>query len=178
MYPAPLVRFAESGIRGLRSPLQDDLGPDTDEDEDEAGDKGGGSRKKKARKPPPDPEEPMLLWLPAVMLEMAVPAIVEEFEGIEGVKARKKQETEQRKKDRAEGKIVLRQAKVEKAGANLGGECHTIPTQRKLRLRVKDGWPVAGRRDYKDLQGYEEDTRGERGQRQRQRKEQVHYGTL
>ena len=148
VYPAPLVRLAESGIRGLRSPLQDDLGPDTGEDEDEAGDEGGGSRKKKPRKPPPDPEEPMLLWLPAVMLEMAVPAIVEEFEGVEGegAKTRKKQEIEQRKKDRAEGKIVLRQAKAEKADAKTEDECHTIPTQRKTSTasKRKDGQSQAG----------------------------------
>ena len=146
VYPAPLVRLAESGIRGLRSPLQDDLGPDTDEDGDEAGDEGGGSRKKKPRKPPPDPEEPMLLWLPAVMLEMAVPAIVKEFEDVEGAKARKKQETEQRKKDRAEGKIVPRRAKAENGDAKTEGEYHTIPTQRKTSTasKRKDGQSQAG----------------------------------
>ena len=52
VYPAPLVRLAESGIRELRSPLQDVLGPDTGDDEDKAGDEGGGSSKRKAKKPP------------------------------------------------------------------------------------------------------------------------------
>ena len=139
--PCPSVRLAESGIRGLRSPLRDNLGPDTGEDEDEAGDEGDWSRKRKAKKPPPHPEEPMLLWLPAVLLEMAVPAIVEEFEGVEGAKARKKQETEQRKKDRVEGKIVLRQAKAEKGDAKTEGQYHTIPTQRNTSIasKRKDG---------------------------------------
>jgi hypothetical protein len=126
MYPAQIVRLAESGIRGLRPPLQDDLGPGFSEDEDEGeqGDEGeGGSKKKKPRKTPPDPEEPLLLWLPAVMLEMAVPDIIEKFEGIEDAKARKKLEMEQRKKDRTEGKIVTRQDKAEKADAG-------TPTQR------------------------------------------------
>ena len=146
MDPAPLVRLAESGIRGLRSPLQDDLGRDTGEDEDEVEDERGGSREKKPRKPPPHPEEPMLLWLPAVMLEMAVPAIVEEFEGIEGAKARKKQETEQRREDRTEGKIVPRQAKAEKADVKTEGEYHTSPTQRKISTASKrmDGQSQAG----------------------------------
>ena len=96
-----------------------------------------GARKGKRRSHPPYPEEPMLLWLPAVMLEMAVPAIVEEFEGIEGAKARKKQEIEQRKKDRVEGKIVLRQANAEKVDAKTEGGCHTIPTQGKTSTASK-----------------------------------------
>ena len=98
------------------------------------------------RKSHPHPEEPMLLWLPAVMLEMAVPAIVEEFEGIEGAKARKKRETEQRKKDRVEGKIVLQQAKAEKADAKTEGQYHTIPTQRNTSIasKRKDGQSQAG----------------------------------
>ena len=80
------------------------------------------------------------------MLEMAVPAIVEGFEGIEGAKARKKQEAEQRKKDRTEGKIVLRQAKAENADVKIEGEYHTSPTQRKTSTanKRKDGQSQAG----------------------------------
>ena len=117
VYPAPFVRLAESGIRGLRPPLRDDLGTGVGEveDEDEQGDEGeDGSKTKEPKKPLPDPEKPMLLWLPAVMLEMAVPGIVEEFEGVEYAKARKKQESEQRKRDRMEGKAGSRQAKANK----------------------------------------------------------------
>ena len=147
VYPAPLVRLAESGIKGLRPPLQDDLGPGIGEDEDDEGDEGElGSKKKKPKKPPPHPEEPMLMWLPAVMLEMAVPGIVEEFEAIENSKARRKQETEQRKKDRAEGNIVPRQARAEKADANEEGEGHITPTQRTTSTarKRKDGQSQAG----------------------------------
>ena len=77
---------------------------------------------------------------------MAVPTIVEEFEGIEGAKARKKQETEQRRKDRTEGKIVLRQAKAEKADVKTEGEYHISPTQRKTSTasKRKDGQSQAG----------------------------------
>ena len=118
VYPTPLVRLAESGIKGVRSPPQDDLGPEDGEGE-EGGDKGdeegdereGGSEKEKLRKPPPDPEAPMLLWLPAVMLEMAEPGIVEEFERIEDAKSKKKQAIEHLKKARVEGKVVPRHPK-------------------------------------------------------------------
>ncbi len=146
VYPSLLVRLAESGIKGLRLPLQDDLGPGIGEDEDDEGDEGEGGSKKKKPKKPPHPEEPMLMWLPAVMLEMAVPGIVEEFEGTEHSKARKKQETEQRKKDRAEGKIVPPQAKAEKADARAEGECHITPTQgtASTARKRKDGQSQSG----------------------------------
>ena len=147
VYPAPLVRLAESGIKGLRPPLQDDLGPGIGDYEDDEGDEGeGATKKKQPKKPPPHPEEPMLMWLPAVMLEMAVPGIVEEFEGIEHSKAKKKQETEQRKKDRSEGKIVPRQARAEKADAKAKGECHTPSSQGTAATarKRKDGQSQAG----------------------------------
>ena len=142
-YPIQLVRLAESGIRGTRaSPLEadedEDEGGEEGDEGDEGGDKGdkgeGVSRKKKPKKPPPDPEEPMLLWLPAVMLEMAEPGIVEEFERINNAKPRKTQETEQRKKDRAEGKVVPQQSQAKKADAKTEteteDECSTAPTKR------------------------------------------------
>ena len=139
VYPVQLVRLAESGIRGTRAPP-----PEADEDEDEGGDEGRGegdeggdegegvSREKTLRKPTPDPEEPMLLWLPAVMLEMAEPGIVEEFERIDNAKPRKTQETEQRKKDRAEGKVVPQQLQAKRADAQTEteDECSTTPTRR------------------------------------------------
>ena len=146
MHVAPLVRLAESGIRGMRLPVQDDLGLEASEDEDEGDEGESGSKKKKLKRAPPDPEEPILLWLPAVILEMAEPGIVEEFERIEDVKAKKKQETEQRKKDRAEGKVVLRQPKATKADAKTEGGCPTTPTKRKYSTtsKKKDGQLQAG----------------------------------
>ena len=142
--PAPLVRLAESGIRGMRVPVQDDLDLETGEDEDEGDEGEGGSKKKKLKRPPPEPEEPMLQWLPAVMLEMAEPGLVEEFERIEGTKERKRQETEQRKKDRTEGKVVPRQPKAKNADAEAEGG--TTPTQRKhpITTKKKDGQSQAG----------------------------------
>ena len=146
VYPAPLVRLAESGMRGLRPPLQDDLGSDAGEDEDDEGDEGGGSKKKKPMKPPPHPEEAIRLWLPAVMLEMAEPGIVEEFEGIEDAKASRKQEAEQRKNDLAEGKVVPRQAKAKIPDRKTEDKCHTTPAKRKASTasKKKDGQSQAG----------------------------------
>ena len=146
VHPAPLVRLAESGIRGMRVPVQDDLDLETGEDEDERDEGEDGSKKKKLKRPPPDPEEPMLLWLPAVMLEMAEPGLVEEFESIEDAKERRRQETEQRKKDRAEGKVVPRQPKAKNADAKADGERPTTLTKKKhpITTKKKDGQSQAG----------------------------------
>jgi hypothetical protein len=131
----------------LRRPPEDDLDLGADEDEDDEGDDGeGGSKKKKPKKPPPHPEEPMLLWLPAVMLELADPGIVEEFEGIENAKARKKQEAEQRKKDRAEGTSYHGSQKQRRRTAKTEDACPTTPTKRKSSTtsKKKDNQSQAG----------------------------------
>jgi hypothetical protein len=144
--PAQLVRSAESGIIGSRLPLQDDLALDADEDENEGDEGEGGSKEKKPRKPPPHPEEPMLLWLPAVMLELAEPGLVKEFEGTKDAKAIKEQEAAQRKKGRAEGKVVPWQPKAKKADANMEEECPKTPTKRKASTasKKKGGQSQAG----------------------------------
>lgn len=74
--PAQLVRIAESGIKGLRQPE----GPDEWADDDEED-----SSKKK---PPPDPESHMRVWMPACMVALVEPHLVEDFEAAQ----RKKQE--------------------------------------------------------------------------------------
>ena len=48
------------------------------------------SKKKKTKKPPPDPLSHLRLWLPACMVDMVEPELVEEFEGVEQKKAEKK----------------------------------------------------------------------------------------
>ena len=76
--PAQLVRLAESGIKGMREP------PEKDEWAS-AEDAGGGDDNSAVRgntkgpKPPPDPTSHMRLWMPACMLELAEPGVVEEY---------------------------------------------------------------------------------------------------
>jgi Holliday junction resolvase YEN1 len=68
--PAQLVRIAESGIKGIRQPE----GPDEWADDDE-GDVG--------KKLPPDPESHMRVWMPACMVALVEPRLVEEFEAVQ-----------------------------------------------------------------------------------------------
>ncbi|KAG6854265.1 hypothetical protein C0991_008958 [Blastosporella zonata] len=79
--PAQFVRIAESGIKGTRSPE----GPDEwADDDDEDGDGKGG------KKPPPDPESHIRVWMPACMVRLVEPRLVEEFEAVQEKKRSKK----------------------------------------------------------------------------------------
>ena len=81
--PAHLVRLAEAGVRGLRTALATGLDDSSDAsgDEDDSDAGGKGSRgKKRAPKPPPDPQSHLRIWLPACMVRIAQPDLVEEFE--------------------------------------------------------------------------------------------------
>ncbi|KAI0632888.1 hypothetical protein C8Q77DRAFT_1158338 [Trametes polyzona] len=92
--PAQLVRLCEAGLRGLRTALPPDLSDsDLDDSGDEDDEGGGGKRgkkKTKTKKPPPDPESHIRIWLPACMVEMVEPEMVDEFEGVQQMRAEKK----------------------------------------------------------------------------------------
>ncbi|KAH9922332.1 uncharacterized protein BXZ73DRAFT_79728 [Epithele typhae] len=83
--PAQLVRLCEAGIRGLRTALPPDLSDDEDDD-----DEGGGKKGKRTKKPPPDPDSHVRIWLPACMVDIVEPQLVEEFQGVRQKKADKK----------------------------------------------------------------------------------------
>ena len=72
--PAQLARIAESGIKGLRQPE----GPDEWADDDE----------EDGKKLPPDPDSHMRVWMPACMVGLVEPHLVEDFEAVQ----RRKQE--------------------------------------------------------------------------------------
>ncbi|CDO75460.1 hypothetical protein BN946_scf184823.g14 [Trametes cinnabarina] len=96
--PAQLVHLCESGVRGLRTALPPELSDDDYDDSDDDGVGGGKKGKKsKTKKPPPEPESHLRIWLPACMVEMVEPELVDEFEGIERMKAEKKAAKEARK---------------------------------------------------------------------------------
>ncbi|KAL1938935.1 hypothetical protein VTO73DRAFT_11088 [Trametes versicolor] len=87
--PAQLVRLCEAGLKGLRTAVPPDL-TDSEEDGDEDDEEGGKKGKKKTKKPPPDPDSHLRIWLPACMVEMVEPEMVDEFEGVQKMKADKK----------------------------------------------------------------------------------------
>ncbi|KAG6845496.1 hypothetical protein H0H87_008393 [Tephrocybe sp. NHM501043] len=76
--PAQLVRIAESGIKGTRSP------EGLDEWADEDGDGKG------VKKPPPDPKSHLRVWMPACMVRIVEPQLVEEFEAAQEKRRSKK----------------------------------------------------------------------------------------
>ncbi|KAI0830173.1 hypothetical protein BC628DRAFT_1487129 [Trametes gibbosa] len=92
--PAQLVRLCEAGLKGLRTALPPDLSDDGEDDDDDgdSDDEGGGGRKgkKKTQKPSPDPDSHVRIWLPACMVEVVEPEMVDEFEGVQKMKADKK----------------------------------------------------------------------------------------
>ena len=93
--PAQLVRLAESGIKGTREP------PEKDEwaSEDDAGgddDDSDVGKKINGLKPPPDPTGHLRLWIPACMVELAEPEIVEEYNQRKSKKVAKKNDKARR----------------------------------------------------------------------------------
>ncbi|KIM23622.1 hypothetical protein M408DRAFT_27717 [Serendipita vermifera MAFF 305830] len=107
--PAQFVRMTEEGLLNIRDEDSIDVANfgrrkaliDDEEDFGDADDDGPGRKGKQADKP----NDHMRIWVPACMLEMVEPTIVEEFEGITATKEQKKKDKEQRAKDKAEGKV-------------------------------------------------------------------------
>jgi len=81
--PKQLVRMAESGIKGTRVPEgPDEWASEEDEDEDAKTGKGKGA--------PIDPESHLRLWMPACMVALVEPQLVEEYENIQAQRGVKK----------------------------------------------------------------------------------------
>lgn len=94
--PTQLVRLTESGIKGIRSPE----GPDewaSDEHED---------RVKGLKKPPPDPDSHLRVWMPAAMVRMVKPDLVEDFESYQGRKHGRKTSKCRPKKNTSGGRGI------------------------------------------------------------------------
>jgi len=96
--PVTLVRLAESGIQGIRPPIEVDAAYDDTEGDDE--DEDDVKHKKKGKKPPPDPESHIRVWMPACMVKTVEPELVEVFEEIQAKKLEKKA----KRSNKAEGK--------------------------------------------------------------------------
>ncbi|EMD30944.1 hypothetical protein CERSUDRAFT_19084, partial [Gelatoporia subvermispora B] len=85
--PAQLVLICEAGVRGLRSERLEDLSGSLDEFDDE--DDEGGRKGKGKKRPPPGPMSHLRVWMPACMVRMVQPELVEEFEAAQTVKRAK-----------------------------------------------------------------------------------------
>ncbi|KAI9512138.1 hypothetical protein F5148DRAFT_1280054 [Russula earlei] len=105
--PALLVHLASSGIQGLRKPADTtyDVLPSESDDNDEVSDdnegrRGGTSGRKKRRGgPPPEPESHMRVWMPACMVRLALPDLVERYEV--ALEAKKSKKSKARPRDTA-----------------------------------------------------------------------------
>ena len=81
--PKQLVRMTESGIKGTRAPeVPDEWASEEDEDEDARTGKGKGC--------PIDPETHLRLWMPACMVALVEPQLVDEYENAQAQRALKK----------------------------------------------------------------------------------------
>ncbi|KAF9495593.1 hypothetical protein BDN71DRAFT_858492 [Pleurotus eryngii] len=88
--PAHLVRLTEAGVKGIRRPddadewASEDPGDEDDEDDEEGG------KKKGPKKPPPPPDSHIRVWMPASIVALAEPEVVEAYEETKRKKAEKK----------------------------------------------------------------------------------------
>ena len=104
--PAQLVRLAEAGIKGTRRPPdKDDVYSGDDEDEGE-----GGWKSK-------DPNEHMRVWMPADMVKLVEPGLVEEYEEMLRAKEEKANKRKGRKKNPAEIEVKGPAAKGKRKAA-------------------------------------------------------------
>jgi Holliday junction resolvase YEN1 len=67
--PSQLLNDCEAGILGIRPPIEDD---EWDDEED-----------KKVKKPPPDPQSHLRIWIPASLVQIIEPDLVNDFESIQ-----------------------------------------------------------------------------------------------
>ena len=93
--PAQLVRLASAGIQGLRKPADTtyDVLPseseESEEDNDEDG-AAGGRKKRRGGGPPPEPDSHLRVWMPACMVRLILPDLVERYEvALEAKRAKK-----------------------------------------------------------------------------------------
>ncbi|KAG8829240.1 hypothetical protein FRC17_006912 [Serendipita sp. 399] len=114
--PAQFVRMTEEGLTNLRREdpafvanfgRRQMLLPE-EMFEDDVGDDG-------TKKPEVSPNAHMRIWVPACILEMVHPALVEEYEEKVDAKARKAQEKIQRALDRAEGRASPKKSRAKTA---------------------------------------------------------------
>ncbi|KAH9020782.1 hypothetical protein EDB85DRAFT_1846030, partial [Lactarius pseudohatsudake] len=82
--PTQLVYLARAGIQELRKPVDTtyDILPSISEDSGGDPDDGemGKGKKKRGAGPPPEPDSHLRMWMPACMVHLALPDLVEQYE--------------------------------------------------------------------------------------------------
>jgi len=84
--PKQLVRLTEAGIQGIRAPE----GPDEWASENEEEEEEEGGTKKRGKGQPIDPETHLRVWMPACMVKLVEPRLVQDFEDLQEQKRLKK----------------------------------------------------------------------------------------
>jgi Holliday junction resolvase YEN1 len=84
--PKQLVRLTEAGIQGIRAPE----GPDEWASENEEEDEEEGGTKKRGKGQPIDPETHLRVWMPACMVKLVEPRLVQDYEDLQEQKRLKK----------------------------------------------------------------------------------------
>jgi Holliday junction resolvase YEN1 len=75
--PVQLVHDCQAGMSGIRPPIEYDEWDDEEED-------------KKDKKPPPDPQSHLRIWIPASLVQIVEPDLVDDFESIQEKRRAKK----------------------------------------------------------------------------------------
>ena len=84
--PKQLVRLTEAGIQGIRAPEgPDEWASENEEEEDEEG-----GTKKRGKGQPIDPETHLRVWMPACMVKLVEPRLVQDYEDLQEQKRLKK----------------------------------------------------------------------------------------
>lgn len=146
--PAQLVKMTEAGVEGRRqlvdgADISDGEGGDDDADSD-----GDGKKKKGVpKKPPPEPTSHVRIWMPACMVSIVEPELVEAFEEVEGRKAQKKADAAERKALNAQGIEMPKKSKAKT----------TAPTKNSKSISSKvasrDGEDSESEEDFGDVFG-------------------------
>lgn len=90
--PGQLVRLTEAGVKGIRPPIENgELLNDGEFSEVDDDDEGGKSKKRtETKKLPPEPSSHMRVWMPASMVRIVEPELVEVYERVREGKEEKK----------------------------------------------------------------------------------------
>ena len=110
--PAQLVRLASAGVQGLRKPADTtyDVQPSESEDSDDLDGEGGTNKKKKRRGgPPPEPDSHLRVWMPACMVHLARPDLVNQYEA--ALEAKRAKKSSKGTRARAKAKSTLPSSK-------------------------------------------------------------------
>ncbi|KAG1875769.1 hypothetical protein F4604DRAFT_1761955 [Suillus subluteus] len=136
--PVQLVQLAGGGVQGIRPPIEVDAAFDDTEGDDEDEDGGKQKGKSKGKKPPPDPESHLRVWMPACMVQIVEPELVEAFEDIQ----RRKLEKKTKRSNKTDGK---KKAALTAQGDSDADALPVLAPVKKKPTRPKKA--VAGRED-------------------------------